>query len=237
MHPLGSSSEEISIQDLMLIKAEQTIAQKQRVQEWAARAGGEALWQADRLRRAYEEAERQRRREEARRRAEDQARLDAMHLAAMASAEAEARERGRLKLAELQLAHERQLAETEQREGKKELRVILGVAAALVLALGGGAGCFVHHSSQRQLSRIAELKAELQSARQLSARQAELLQQQAAELTALQRRLTDSRGAAARPSGPLTQLTSGPAAEPKLSPEPTAEGCGHGGHGRCVEPP
>jgi len=218
----------------MRIKAEQMIAEKQRVQDWAARAGGEAQWHADRLRRAREEAERRRRRDEARSKAEDQARLDAMHLAAMAAAEAEARERGRLALAELQLAHERKLAETEQREGKKELRVILGVAAALVLSLGGVAGCFVHHSSQRQAVRIAELKTELQSARQLSARQAELLQQQAAELAALQQRLTDSRGSGAWPSGLSTQLALAPAAEPR--PEPTVEGCGRG-NGRCVEPP
>lgn len=188
-----------SIQDLMFISAERVIEEKQRTLAAAARARHvrRQTFAVARRTRRLRKAAAQRRVEAGRQRfGEEQARLSAMHARTVEAARAEAEQRGRLQLTQLELEHKQKLATMERSSGRWQLYTALLVFVSLLLALGGGAGLAVRDMTQNHTREVAALTAELARSQQQSDNQAGRLQSQEEQLRSLQDDLAAARAEA-----------------------------------------
>lgn len=165
------------------IKAEEAEKQSRARAEADARAAAERAAREAEERRIREEEER--RRAEEQRRQEEAARLEAIRHAEIEKARAEAEHKARLEAMAAQQAHEAQLAALHQDEGKKKLKIVVGVVSGLLLVglVGGGLAYSSAQEENRkkvEAERIAaqqvqeELKALKRQHEEASARAADL---------------------------------------------------------------
>lgn len=155
------SSVLFSLKELMNLE-ENRIKEEEEEKERRARAEAERRAREDAEKRAAEEArlraEEESRRAEEQRKREEAMRLEAIRMGEIEKAKAEAEHQARLQQLAAQQAHEQQLAALHSDQGKKRLKLIVGVVSAvLVIGIGVGVTFAMKSAEERKRAEAAHL--------------------------------------------------------------------------------
>jgi len=154
------SSVLFSLKELMNLE-EDRIKQEEADKDRRARQEADAKAAAERAAREAEERrireEEEARRLEEMRRKEETARLEAIRHAEIEKAKAEAEHKSRMEALSAQQAHEQQLAALRSDQGKKRLKLTVGIAVGVLLVgIVGGGLAFKGAADQRAKERAAD---------------------------------------------------------------------------------
>ena len=157
------SSVLFSLKELMSLE-ENRIKEEEADKEAVARAEAEAKAAAERAARESEErrlrAEEEARRTEEQRRKEEAARLEAIRHGELEKARAETEHRARMEALAAQQAHEQQLVALRSDQGKKRLKVVVGVVSAVLVIGGVAIGVVMSNNAKEQRAKDAIAAAE-----------------------------------------------------------------------------
>jgi colicin import membrane protein len=155
------SSVLFSLKELMSLE-ENRIKEEEQERDRRSRAEAERRAREEAERRSAEEArlraEEEARRADEQRKREEATRLEAIRHGEIEKAKAEAEHQARMQQLAAQQAHEQQLAALNQDQGKKRLKLIVGVVTAvLVIGIVGGAVAWKKADDQRRMTEAANL--------------------------------------------------------------------------------
>jgi colicin import membrane protein len=152
------SSVLFSLKELMSLE-ENRIKEEEADKEAVARAEADAKAAAERAARDAEErrlrAEEEARRTEEQRRKEEATRLDAIRHGELEKARAETEHRSRMEALAVQQAHEQQIAALNSDQGKKRLKLVVGIISAVLVIGGIATGVVLSNNAKEQKAKEA----------------------------------------------------------------------------------
>src|SRR5688572_3705106 len=189
------------------IKQEEADKDKRARQEMEAKAAAERAAREAEERRIREEEEA--RRLEEMRRKEEAARIEAIRHGEIEKAKAEAEHKSRMEAMTAQQAHEQQLAALNSDQGKKRLKMFVGIAVGVLLIAVVGGGVAMKNASERAEKEKAAADARIAAAEAESKRLKN-------EFETAQKREEELRSSLASAKDDATQAGAATSSEPRF---------------------
>ncbi len=179
------SSVLFSLKELMSLE-EDRIQQEENARKQAENAAEQSRASEERRQREAEEsrmqaAEEKRRVDEQRSR-EEQARIEGIRHAEVEKARVDAENRARMEQITRQQQHEKELVALTQDKSKKNLKVLVGLAIAAVIAVGAGAGIYIKGSMEKE-AKLNAMLAELGAKEEANAKKERDLKEELGKAT------------------------------------------------------